>query len=33
LLHLDGTAGPFARDASPRRRHGLGIGDIRYVAP
>ncbi len=33
LLHLDGDAGPFARDASPQRRHGIGIGTVRYVVP
>lgn len=33
LLHLDGDGGPFARDAAARRRHGLAIGDVRYVAP
>jgi hypothetical protein len=33
LLHLDGDGAPFARDASFHGRHGIGIGDIRYVAP
>jgi hypothetical protein len=33
LLHLDGAGGPFARDAGDSRRHGLAIGDVRYVAP
>jgi len=33
LLHLDGDGAPFARDASSHGRHGIGIGEIRYVSP
>jgi hypothetical protein len=32
LLHLDGDSGPFARDASPHRRHGIGIGAVQFIA-
>ncbi len=33
LLHLDGDGAPFVRDASSHRRHGIGIDEVRYVAP
>lgn len=33
LLRLDGGGAPFARDASSHGRHGIGIGEIRYVSP
>ena len=32
LLHLDRDDGPFALDASPGRRHGIGIGAVSFVA-
>ena len=32
LLHLDRDDGPFALDASPGRRHGIGVGAVSFVA-
>jgi hypothetical protein len=32
LLHLDRDDGPFALDASPGRRHGIGVGTVSFVA-
>jgi hypothetical protein len=33
LLHLDRDDGPFALDASPGRRHGIGVGAVSFVIP